>query len=239
MVSENEIIFMILTINTFLMFIGGIIFAFACFRQRNLLPWMPIFIVLAIGNIFFTFQFVDPLYQLIAYILFGIAAIFTFNAGFGEYYKLFIKSNGNKSKVINPSKGVFFIIPIIIGFQIFVLGLLIATIIMLLRIYIKTRSPSRFLFMLSIIAATIAMTFISLDNFGIDWAFILGNIIVTSYMSVLLVAAIVALLEQEIIGTIAEKNNLKDKYSHDLGNILHSMSMTYELIRGKSISEKN
>ena len=108
---------------------------------------------------------------------------------------------------------------------------------MLLRIYLKTRSPSRFLFMLSIIAATIAMFFISLDSFGVEWAFVFGNLIVTSYMSVLVVAAIVALLEQEITGTINEKNILKDKYSHDLGNILHSISITYELIKDKEISE--
>jgi len=34
-----------------------------------------------------------------------------------------------------------------------------------------------------------------------------------------------------------EKNTLKDKYSHDLGNILHSISITYELIKNKKISE--
>ena len=237
MANEIEIITMILTVNTMLMIVGGIIFAFACSRQRNLLPWMPIFIFLAIGNFFFTYQFVDYLYQLIAYGLFGVAAIFTFNAAFMEYYKLFIKQNNQKSQAANSMSVLLAVIPIIIGFQIFVLSILISAIIMLLRIYIKTRSPSRFLFMLSILAATIAMFFISLDSFGVEWAFILGNIIVTSYMSVLVVAAIVALLEQEITGTLNEKNTLKDKYSHDLGNILHSISITYELIKSKDLPE--
>jgi len=238
MANEEEIIGMILTINTVLMIIGGIIFAIACFRQRNLLSWMPIFIILAIGNFFFTYQFVDYLYQLIAYCLFGVAAIFTFNAAFIEYYKLFIKTNNQKSQAVNFMIAVVALMPIIIGFQIFVLSILIATIIMLLRIYIKTRSPSRFLFMISIIAATIAMFFISLDSFGVEGAFIFGNIIVTSYMSVLVVAAIVALLEQEITGTINEKNTLKDKYSHDLGNILHSISITFELMKTMEPSDK-
>ena len=237
MANEEEIIVMILTINTVLMVIGGIIFAIACSRQRNLLPWMPIFIILAIGNFFFTYQFVDYFYQLIAYILFGVAAIFTFNAAFMEYYKLFIKTNNQKSQAVNYLSAIFSITPIIIGFQIFVLSILISTILMLVRIYMKTRSPSRFLFMISIIAATIAMFFISLDSFGVEWAFVFGNIIVTSYMSVLVVAAIVALLEQEITGTIDEKNTLKDKYSHDLGNILHSISITYELIKSKDLPE--
>ncbi len=237
MANEEEIITMILTLNTVLMVIGGIIFSFACLRQRNLLPWMPIFVILAIGNFFFTIQNVDYFYQLIAYSLFGVAAIFTFNAAFMEYYKLFIKKNNENSHKVNSKFAIVAGIPIIIGFQIFVLSLLIATIIMLLRIYLKTRSPSRFLFMLSIIAATIAMFFISLDSFGVEWAFVFGNIIVTSYMSVLVVAAIVALLEQEITGTINEKNILKDKYSHDLGNILHSISITYELIKDRELSE--
>ena len=109
---------------------------------------------------------------------------------------------------------------------------------MLLRIYIKTKSPSRFLFMISIIAATIAMFFITLDSYRVEWAFIFGNIIVSSYMSVLVVAAIVALLEQEITGTINEKNTLKDKYSHDLGNILHSISITFELMKTMEPSDK-
>jgi hypothetical protein len=238
MANEEEIIGMILTINTVLMVIGGIIFGFACLRQRELIPWLPIFIILAIGNFFFTYQFVDYVYQLIAYSLFGVAAIFTFNAAFMEYYKLFIKNYNQKSQTVNSISAIIVIMPIIIGFQIFVLSILISTIIMLLRIYIKTRSPSRFLFMLSIIAATIAMFFISLDSFGVEWAFVFGNIIVTSYMSVLVVAAIVALLEQEITGTISEKNNLKDKFSHDLGNILHSISITFDLIKTKGISDK-
>ena len=68
--------------------------------------------------------------------------------------------------------------------------------------------------------------------------FIFGNIIVTSYTSILAVSGVFAMLEQKINSTLKEKNSLKDKYSHDLGNILQSMSMTYELIRGKSISEK-
>jgi len=238
MANEEEIIGMILTINTVLMVIGGIIFGFACLRQRELIPWLPIFIILAIGNFFFTYQFVDYVYQLIAYSLFGVAAIFTFNAAFMEYYKLFIKNYNQKSQTVNSISAIIVIMPIIIGFQIFVLSILISTIIMLLRIYIKTRSPSRFLFMLSIVAATIAMFFISLDSFGVEWAFVFGNIIVTSYMSVLVVAAIVALLEQEITGTISEKNNLKDKFSHDLGNILHSISITFDLIKTKGISDK-
>ena len=57
-------------------------------------------------------------------------------------------------------------------------------------------------------------------------------------MSVLVVAAIVALLEQEITGTINEKNTLKDKYSHDLGNILHSISITFELMKTMEPSDK-
>ena len=49
------------------------------------------------------------------------------------------------------------------------------------------------------------------------------------FFTTFLITAIVALLDQKLINVLDEKNSLKDKYSHDLGNILHSISMTYDL----------
>lgn len=238
MLNEKEIIILILSFNTVLLLVGGIIFAIACLYQRELLIWMPVFITLTIGYFFFLYQLIDITYQLIANMLFVVAAIFTFTAAFIEYYQLFIKSTSQKSHAINFMMVMVVISPIILGFQILVIGLLIATIIMLIRIYLRNKSITRMFFLVSIIAATFAMSFIFLDNYGVEGALIFGNIIVTSYTSILAVSGIVAMLEQKINRTIKEKNNLKDKFSHDLGNILHSMSLTYELIRGKSISEK-
>lgn len=237
MLTEIEIMFLILIFNTVLLLVGGIIFAIACWYQRELLIWMPIFIILTIGYSFFTYQFIDSTYQLIANILFVIASVFTFIGAFSEYYKVFIKPANQKSEELKYLGIMVALSPLILGIQIIVISLLLAAILMLIRIYIRTKSITRMFFLVSIIGATFAMIFIFLDNYGIEGALIFGNIIVTSYTSILAVSGIVALLEQKINSTSMEKNNLKDKYSHDLGNILHSMSMTYELIRGKSISE--
>lgn len=53
----------------------------------------------------------------------------------------------------------------------------------------------------------------------------------------LLITSFVALLDKKIMKVLFEKNELKDKYSHDLGNILHTISITYEFIKLKKYSD--
>jgi len=238
MLEEREIIILLLSFNTILLLIGGIVFALACLYQRDLLIWLPVFIILTIGYFFFLYQFIDSSYQIIANTFFLFAAIHTFAATFIEYNNVFKKAAHRKFQVIIPVIFILAISPILICFQTLVISILIVTILMLIRIDIRTKSITRMFFLVSIIGATFAMIFIFLDNYGFRGSFIFGNIIVTSYTSILAVSGIVALLEQKMIRTIKEKNNLKDKFSHNLGNILQTISITHELLGGKNISGK-
>lgn len=49
------------------------------------------------------------------------------------------------------------------------------------------------------------------------------------YYTIIILIAIVALLEKKLISIQRDKNKLKDKYSHDLGNIFQAIIMAYDI----------
>ena len=89
--------------------------------------------------------------------------------------------------------------------------------------------PLQFQNMICIIALYISY-------FGIEGAYFFSNILVTFFVTLMLSTSFVALLEQKIIDTLNEKDILKDKYSHDLGNILQAISISYDLINRENHS---
>ena len=226
----------VLTLNAIIAGVSSISFGIACKKQKNLRQWFFSYIFLAIGNILDIFQFGNSLITLLAIIMFTLAAVFFLIATFLDYYKIFIKIN-NQNLIPRVKFIVILVIGLIfLGVYIFIMVMLLISTIMLLRIYLKTHSATKLFLLITSISALICIIALYFSYFGIEGAYFFSNILVTFFVTLMLSTSFVALLEQKIINTLNEKNILKDKYSHDLGNILQAISISYDLINRKHAS---
>ncbi|MFX1277039.1 MAG: hypothetical protein ACFFBP_11175 [Promethearchaeota archaeon] len=238
MVSIIDVIIITLFINTVLLALGIIIFGIACMRDKELISYLPIYITFFIGNLFILNQFVDNIFRIIAQIFFVGTTFNLFIAAFLDYYKIFIKSNLKTSHISKLTFSAFIFSSLIVNMQILMIFILLTTSIMLLRVYLKARSAVKLLFMTCGIVSMMSTISQLIPYFELELGLYLAYSIGTVFITILLINGIVAILEQEIKKAMKIKNTLKDNYSHDLGNILHSIFMSYELIMNKKISEK-
>ncbi|MFX0072453.1 MAG: hypothetical protein ACFFAO_15315 [Candidatus Hermodarchaeota archaeon] len=237
MATIIDAIFTVLIINTVLLAIGTIIFGIASTREKELFLYYPIYIFFLIGNFFILNQFVDNIYKIIGTIFFIATAFSVFMAAFLDYYKIVIKSDLTKSHISYSILLALVISSLVEIMQICMIFIFTTASIMLFRVYLKTKSIVKLLFMVCALTAVISQISQLNPYFDVEYGLFFAYAVGTVYITILLINGIVAILEQEIMNTIKIKNTLKDNYSHDLGNILHSLSMSYELLKDDTISE--
>ena len=83
---------------SFLMVIAAIIFSIVCIKRRDLLAWLPTYILLSIGFVLMNFETVSEEISLIAYIFIMSSVICIVFAVVKEYYYIFIKYNKLKNQ---------------------------------------------------------------------------------------------------------------------------------------------
>ncbi len=237
MTSVIDLIIAILFINTILILIGTIIFVYVCIYEKELFSYFPIYLLFLIGNLFIINQFLGSIYRLVGMVFFMATALSLFFAAFLDYYKIIIKSAIKKAYISNFIIAAVSLSSFIGTIQIFMMIILIISSIMLLRVYLKTRSTVKLLFMMCGLVATSAQISQLNPYFDLDFGLFVSYIIGTVYITILIINGVVATLEQKIRKTVKIKESLKDNYSHDLGNILLSLSLSYELIKSDRISE--
>jgi archaellum component FlaC len=205
MVSIDLII--ILTLNTVLTAAACIPFGLACKSQKELRPWLSVYVILTLGNLFSIFQYTDETIRIIANLLFALTTVALFIVVFIEYYKMFIQSNSQNSKIRDKLMAVASITPFILGIQTFMIIIVSASVIMLLRIYIKTHSATKLFMLMSAISAIIGIIALALQTYAIEGALIFGNVLVTFYATLMFATGFVAIIEQKLENM---NNSLRD-----------------------------
>jgi hypothetical protein len=188
----------ILTLNTVLTAVACIPFSIACKTQKELRPWLSVYILLTIGNIFSIFQYTDDNIRLFANLLFALTTVALGIVVFMEYYKMFIKSNNQNLTIRDKLMAIATITPIVLGIQIFMTILVSISCVMLFRIYMKTRSATRLFLLMSAISAVIGIIALALQTYAVEGALIFGNVLVTFYATLMLSTGFVAVIEQKL-----------------------------------------
>lgn len=196
MVSIDLII--ILTLNTVLTAVACIPLSIACKTQKELRPWLSVYILLTVGNVFSIFQYTDETIRLIANLLFALTTVALAIVVFIEYYKMFIKLNNQNLTIRDKTIAVATITPLILGIEIFMVIVVSVSCVMLFRIYMKTRSATRLFLLMSAISAVIGIIALALQNYAVEGALIFGNVLVTFYATLLLSTGFVAVIEQKL-----------------------------------------
>ncbi|TFG15176.1 MAG: hypothetical protein EU535_02055 [Promethearchaeota archaeon] len=179
--------------------IAVVIFAYITFtKRRDLKIWLCAYISLSIG---FVFQVslqsnpTDLLLNAITNLFYGLAAIFIFISVFEEYYRTFMKENLNRNqlKIIMAA-----VSPLIIGLEVFMMGLLIISVFMLLRLYLYKKTPTHAFLFLTLIGSFFSVLTTMLKTNGVSSAAEIATIATYYFVTMMMVTGIVAIIEQRI-----------------------------------------
>lgn len=170
----------------------------------------------------------------ISRIFYILGSLILFISVFKEYSQTFRKRKDNFLNNNLELSVVVIITPsliITISLEILIITFCLISAMMSFRIAKKKRKyANAFLGMcLCTVLSALSLTIVESLGFEEMRLFALGMDII--FFTMLFITAIVIFLEQKLITTEADKTIMKDKYSHDLGNILHTISLSYELIK--------
>lgn len=183
---------------TVLVLLGTIIFAWVCTKRKDLLKWLPSYILVLIGQMLSMFnEFIGDA-GIIMNVLFVLAVIIIFIGVTREYYYTFIKAKKASKSFTKNFVSMLSIMPFILSAEFIILILSLLSTLMQLRLYLKNKSPTYAFFILTLIAAFLTilsstlrdLDLISTNEFGIGMT--------TVFMLFMLVTGLVALLELQI-----------------------------------------
>ncbi len=124
-----------------IMIIATCIFAFIFLRyRRELFLWLLMYMSICFSLIFKIFGTISAELYTISTLARAIPVFFIFIAVFKEYYEIFLKDK--KLSISNKFGASVLASPVIIGFLYFLMILMIISIVMLIRIYMKKRTPT-------------------------------------------------------------------------------------------------
>ncbi|MBA7600659.1 hypothetical protein ES703_07718 [subsurface metagenome] len=220
---------------SFIAVAAAIIFSFACIKRRDLLAWLPTYILLAIGFVLINFEGVIEELSLIYYVFIMLSVISIFIAVVKEYYYTFIKSNKPMNKSVIAAVSVLNIA--INGIQIVLLILLIISLFLFIRIYRKKKTPTHAFFGIIIIAAIIVVCNQIYSSSGGTPIPNLGEGIMISFTTILMVTGLVALIEQRIIRVNNSLNtvlNTASQASINISNIATELASSASEVNAAS-----
>ena len=180
---------------------AAIVLGLVCRKRRDLLLWFVSYVVIAIGSVGKAIGSVINSGGLntISMLFYIVGIIILFIAVFKEYYQTFSKGKQRLSLGINAAAvGVS---PIGIGLEFLALCITIITLILLVRIYIKKRSPTHAFMCMSLVAVSFTVITAIMSDLGGEGFRIYARATFVILAILFLVTALVAYLEQTMINT--------------------------------------
>ncbi len=231
MQTYPELKFLIVILGIITLFITVIVY----FKRKDLKYYFLVYIISTIGTFIDAgTEIMDPggIGNSFKDIFYFSGALILFVTIFKEYFDIFLKNNYSEAKL--RSIGIFSIFSnlFIIFYVLEVITCIFLSIcvIMLLKIYFKKKTITHAFISLSIFPVLLAgiLNIFKQARYNNLEVYVVGlNMI---FYTVVLTTVIVALLDQKLLVAKTEKLYMKDKYSHELGNIFHTISMAYELM---------
>jgi len=220
---------------SFIAVAAAIIFTIVCLKRRDLLAWLPTYILLSIGFVLINFESLLEELSLISYIFIMLSVISIFVAVVKEYYYMFIKSNKPMNKSVIAAVAVLDIA--INGIQIVLLILLLISLVLFIRIYKRKHTPTHAFLGIVIIAAIIVVINQLYSSMGETVIPNFGEGIMISFVTILLVTGLVALIEQRIIRVNSTLNtvlNTASQASINISNIATELASSASEVNAAS-----
>lgn len=210
---------------SFIAVAAAVVFSIVCRKRRDLLVWLPMYILLAIGFVLINFENVVEELSLVSYIFMLLSVISIFIAVVKEYYDTFLKYNKSVPRSILATVSIMDLA--ISGILIVLFILLVIAFFLFLRIYRKKNTPTHAFLVIVIIAALIVICNQLYSSLGGATIENFGEGIMICFVTILLVTGLVALIEQRIIRVNDSLNsvlNTASKASINIANIATELS---------------
>jgi len=219
---------------TILLTLGTIIFICVSFKRRDLIPYLPTYILTPIGYFLIYLQVFNYTYRLLGNIIFLIAVLLFIFAVYYEYFKAIKKNHNTTANNPKNGKAILSLSPItslIIGIQLFFSVLIVIAIIMLIKLYFMKRSTkyaSLIVFLASALLSAIA-TILSYFQLPGIWEFSFVAMIILS--AVYFMFPIMVYLEEKLAKVGGKLRESEEKYkliSENANDLMAILNDKYE-----------
>ena len=190
---EEQYLDLIIAIYTI---IATIVFGYAFVKKRTLLPWMIGVVIVAVGSIFIYLQEYNSIYRLIGNAFYLLGVLVFISVVTYEYYTLFLKH-----KLIHGSNFKILILLaisstiLLTSIQIVIMILIISTMGMLLRIYLRQKNITYAFMFLTFVSALISIFATIMNYYKIVGSWELSYVGNFSIISFLLTTGLAAPIE--------------------------------------------
>ncbi|MFX1306993.1 MAG: sensor histidine kinase [Promethearchaeota archaeon] len=221
---------------TVMFIFAALVFTVVCSKRRDLISWLFAYIAGSISEIFRLISQEDyDVPYLIGLVFSTLTLLLIIFAVSREYYQTFYQS----LKTQAPSTVLLLIMQqfVSISLQVIIGILLFIALFLILRIYLKKKTPTHAFLFFILICGILNLVAIALRDVGISGAeeFYLFSSIVMG--TIMLLTGIVALIEERLVKS-EKKHRLaynraefyKDLFVHDINNILQNLQFSLEII---------
>jgi hypothetical protein len=179
--------------------------------RRDLFVWVLVYISLCFSLIFKIFGNLSPALYMTASLARSIPVFFIFIAIFKEYYEIFLKDK--KLSITNKIGAAVVVSPVIIGLLYFLLVLMIICIAMLIRIYMKKRTPTYAFLTMSVMGFFMVVLSSILLTYEVDGALSISTGMTFISVSILMATPVASFTEMKL-----EQSNNKIKELLDVAS---------------------
>lgn len=216
--------------------IGTITFAYAVYKRRDLISWLPAYTIITIGQIASPFSIEKgDLPNTLSLMLSLIGVLIVILAVFFEYRKVFHKSRMGSKQILMQVAPTAIISTISISSILLII--IFIGIIMLIRLYLKDRKPIHLFLTIIMVIGIISVINSFFELFEIEEIIQVNKCLTIIEQSIILVTGIVALIELRITNSkIALEQILKaaSQASINVANIATELAASASEVNSSS-----
>jgi len=200
---------------TILMMLGTLIFIFVSFKRRDLIIYLPTYIILPIGYFFIYLQIFNYIYRLLGNLIFLIGVLFFIFAVYYEYFKTIKNNNNATAGNLKNSYVLLSLSPItslIIGIQVIFSILIIIAIFMLIKLFFLKRSTKYASLIVFLASGLLSSISTILSNFQLTGAWEFSFVAMFILSAIYLMFPIMIYLEEKLAKVGGKLRESEEKF---------------------------
>ncbi|KKL04894.1 hypothetical protein LCGC14_2611500, partial [marine sediment metagenome] len=198
-----------------LMMLGTLIFIFVSFKRRDLIIYLPTYIILPIGYFFIYLQIFNYIYRLLGNLIFLIGVLFFIFAVYYEYFKTIKNNNNATAGNLKNSYVLLSLSPItslIIGIQVIFSILIIIAIFMLIKLFFLKRSTKYASLIVFLASGLLSSISTILSNFQLTGAWEFSFVAMFILSAIYLMFPIMIYLEEKLAKVGGKLRESEEKF---------------------------
>ena len=219
---------------TIILTLGTLIFIFVSFKRRDLIAYLPAYILIPPGYLFVYLQIYSSSFRLLGNFLFLIGVLAFISAIYYEYFKTVKKVHGTTPKNGRNSILLVSLSPftsLIVGIQIVFSILILIAIAMLIKLFLMKRNTKHATLIVFLISALITAVSTILSSFPLPGMWEFSFVATIIFGTLYLMFPILIFLEEKLVKSKIEVKESEEKYrliSENANDLIAILNDKYE-----------